>query len=62
MVALIVILPALGQVPGTVFFPLMGCTVVVLDNLAARFLWQEPLARTTLAGIALALLAILIVL
>jgi drug/metabolite transporter (DMT)-like permease len=62
MVALIVILTALGQVPGTVFFPLMGCTVVVLDNLAARFLWQEQLSSTTLAGIALALLAILIVL
>ena len=57
-----VILTALEQVPGTIFFPLMGCTVVVLDNLAARFLWQEQLPRTTLAGIALALLAIVIVL
>ncbi len=62
LAALMVILTALEQVPGTIFFPLMGCTVVVLDNLAARFLWQEQLPRTTLAGIALALLAIVIVL
>ena len=62
MVALIVILTALSQVPGTIFFPLMGCTVVVLDNLAARFLWREPWAPTTLAGVALALMAILVVL
>ena len=62
MAALIVILTALSQVPGTIFFPLMGCTVVVLDNLAARFLWREPWAPTTLAGVALALTAILVVL
>ena len=62
MTALIVLLTALTQVPGTIFFPLMGCTVVVLDNLAARFLWREPWAPTTLAGVALALMAVLVVL
>ena len=60
--ALMVILTALSQVPGTVFFPMMGCTVVVLDNLAARFLWKERLSPATLAGIALALAAISITL
>jgi hypothetical protein len=40
----------------------MGCTVVVLDNLAARFLWKERLSPATLAGIALALAAISITL
>ena len=60
--ALMVILTALSQVPGTVFFPAMGCTVVVLDNLAARFLWKERLSPATLAGIALALAAISITL
>ena len=62
LAALLVILTALSQVPGTLFFPLMGCTVVVLDNLAARFLWHETLPRTTLCGIAVALVAIVIVL
>ena len=61
-VAIMVILTALSQVPGTVFFPMMGCTVVVLDNLAARFLWKERLSPATLAGIALALAAISITL
>ena len=62
LAALLVILVALGQVPGTIFFPMMGCTVVVLDNLAARFLWKERLAPATLAGITLALAAIFITL
>ena len=62
LAALMVILTALSQVPGTVFFPMMGCTVVVLDNLAARFLWKERLSPATLAGIALALAAICITL
>jgi len=62
LVALMVILTALSKVPGTVFFPMMGCTVVVLDNLAARFLWKERLSPATLAGIALALAAIFITL
>jgi len=62
LAALMVILTALSQVPGTVFFPMMGCTVVVLDNLAARFLWKERLSPATLVGIALALAAISITL
>jgi drug/metabolite transporter (DMT)-like permease len=62
LIALLVILTALGQVPGTVFFPLMGCTVVILDNLTARFIWREALPPTALAGIGTALLAILFVL
>ena len=35
LVALSIILMTLERVPGTVFFPLMGCGVVILDNLTA---------------------------
>lgn len=61
LVALMVILTTLSQVPGTVFFPVLGCTVVVLDNLSAHFLWKEPLGRPARVGAALAVVAILLV-
>ena len=32
LVGLIALLTALNHVPGTIFFPLLGCTVVTLDN------------------------------
>jgi multidrug transporter EmrE-like cation transporter len=61
LIALIALLTALNHVPGTVFFPLLGCTVVTLDNLAAHFFWQERLDRAAFLGVGLALTAILIV-
>lgn len=61
LVGLIVLLTALNRVPGTVFFPLMGCTVVLLDNLAAHFFWRERLDRWAFLGVGLALVAIAIV-
>ncbi len=61
LVGLIVLLTALNHVPGTVFFPLLGCTVVILDNLAAHFFWKERLDRTGFAGVVLAIVAIAIV-
>ncbi len=61
LVGLIVLLTALNHAPGTVFFPLMGCTVVTLDNLAAHFFWRERLDRFALIGVGLAIVAIAIV-
>jgi drug/metabolite transporter (DMT)-like permease len=61
LLALSVILFTLSQVPGTVFFPLLGCTVVILDNLCAHFFWKESLSRLAAAGVALGLVAILLV-
>ena len=61
LVGLIALLTALNHVPGTIFFPLLGCTVVTLDNLAAHFFWKERLDRAALFGVGLALAAILIV-
>ena len=59
--ALMVILTALKQVPGTVFFPLMGCSVVILDNLTAPLLWKEPLTRSVVLGVILGVVAIVLV-
>ena len=35
--------------------------IVNMDNLSAHFLWKEPLGRTAVAGVGLAVLAILLV-
>ncbi len=61
LLALSIILFTLSQVPGTIFFPLMGCTVVILDNLCAHFFWKDSLTRTAATGVALGLIAILLV-
>ena len=62
LVALSVILMTLERVPGTVFFPLMGCGVVILDNLTAPLLWKEPLSRAALWGVGVGVLAVVLVL
>ncbi|MBI2505962.1 MAG: hypothetical protein HYW07_22330 [Candidatus Latescibacteria bacterium] len=62
LLALSVNLIALSQVPGTLYFPLQGCAVVLLDNLFAQFWWKEPLSRPALAGAALGVLAMVLVL
>jgi hypothetical protein len=62
LVALNILLTALDLVPGTVFFPLMGCTVVALDNLCAHFVWKERLSRAAFGGVCLALGAIVLAL
>ncbi|MEE3263301.1 MAG: hypothetical protein VX290_10710 [Candidatus Latescibacterota bacterium] len=59
--ALCVILTALSKLPGTLFFPVMGCTVVVLDNLFAHFFWRERLNRPAVAGVCVAILALALV-
>jgi drug/metabolite transporter (DMT)-like permease len=62
LVCLAVILTALSRVPGTIFFPLHGCAVVILDNAFAHFYWRERLDRWTVAGAALGACAMLLVL
>ena len=60
-VALCVILTALSKLPGTLFFPVMGCSVVLLDNLFAHFYWNEHLNRPAIAGVGIALLSLALV-
>ena len=60
--ALCVIMTALSVLPGTLFFPTLGCSVVVLDNLFAHFYWKERLPRPAIAGVGIAVLAVLLVL
>lgn len=62
LVTLSVNLIALSKAPGTLYFPLQGCAVVLLDNLFAQFWWKEPLSRPAMAGAALGVLAMLLVL
>jgi drug/metabolite transporter (DMT)-like permease len=62
LLALSVNLVALSKVPGTLYFPLQGCAVVILDNLFAQFWWKEPLSRPAMAGAALGVLAMILVL
>ena len=59
--ALSIVLTALSVVPGTVYFPIVGCSVVLLDNLASHFFWKEFLSRSAFAGVCLAILAIVLV-
>ncbi len=59
--ALTVTLIALSHVPGTIYFPVMGPAIVLLDNLTAHFFWKETLGREGVAGASLAILAILLV-
>lgn len=61
LVALSVTLTALAHIQGTVFFPLSGCGVVILDNLFAQFIWKEPLGRMGLAGAVLGAFAMLLI-
>ncbi len=61
LLALMAILTTLSLVPGAVFFPVLGCAVVILDNLSAHFYWKELLGRPAVAGVALAVCAIILV-
>lgn len=61
MINLAAILVALSLYEGAVYFPIAGCAAVILDNLAAQFLWKERLARPALAGAALGAASVLLV-
>ncbi|MGA1196689.1 MAG: hypothetical protein ACO36I_09355 [Candidatus Latescibacterota bacterium] len=60
-VALCVIMTALSHLPGTLFFPVLGCSVVLLDNLFAHFYWKEHLARPAIAGVGIAIISLSLV-
>ena len=62
LAALGVVLTALSVAPGTVFFPLQGCSVVILDNLFAHFFWKERLSWPARIGAGLGALSMLLVL
>ncbi len=61
LVALSVTLTALAKIQGTIFFPLSGCGVVILDNACAHFIWREKLGRTGFVGAALGAVAMLLI-
>ncbi len=60
--ALGTILAALSDLDGTLFFPVNGCLVVLLDGLFAHFWWRERLGQLGAFGVGLAALAMLLVL
>ncbi len=60
-IALCVIMTALSHLPGTLFSPVLGCSVVLLDNLFAHFYWKEHLARPAIAGVGIAILSLSLV-
>lgn len=61
LVNLVTILLALSTVPRTIYFPVSGCSVVLLDNLCAHFYWKERLSMSALAGALLSAVAMLLV-
>jgi len=62
LVALATILETLSRFPAIIFFPVLGCTIVILDSLTAHFGWKEKLHRRAWFGVALAVVAIVMVL
>lgn len=62
LVALGTILKVLTELDGTLFFPVTGCLVVLLDGLFAHLWWKERLGRLGAFGAGLAALAMLLVL
>jgi drug/metabolite transporter (DMT)-like permease len=61
LLALTAVLIALKHMPGTVFFPLVGCGVVILDNVTAPLLWKEPISRAAVLGVGVGVLAVILV-
>ena len=62
LVALALMYVTLSQVPGTVFFALQGCAVVIMDNLFAQFYWKETLSLPAKIGAGLGAISVLLVL
>ncbi len=61
LAALSVSLTGLAHIQGTIFFPINGCGVVLLDNLFAHYVWKEPLGRSGLFGAALGAASMLLI-
>jgi len=62
MVCLGTILSALSELDGTLFFPVTGCLIVLLDGLFAHFWWKERLGLLGVFGAGLGAIAMLLVL
>lgn len=62
LVCLGTVLTALSHLDGTLFFPVTGCLVVLLDAAFAHFWWRERLGRLGVAGAGLGAVAMLLVL
>jgi len=60
-IALSIVFTALSILPGTIYFPTVGCSIVLLDNLFAHFFWKEKLSRPAIIGVGLAIVAIVLV-
>lgn len=61
-VCLVMILKTLTLVSASVFWPVSGCSLVVLDILAARFLWKEAMNYKIVLGGCFAVSSIYIIL
>jgi len=61
VLANILVLWALAQLPATLVFPVASGAGVVLTTLAAAVFWRESLSRQMLAGIAVALVAVVLI-
>jgi hypothetical protein len=57
-----IVLTALSHFPGTTYFPIAGCGMVILDNLFAHFYWREPLSRIALLGVGVAITSLVVIL
>jgi hypothetical protein len=62
LVALATTLTALMHLDRTLFFPVTGCLVVLLDGLFAHLWWKERMGRVGALGAGLGALALLLVL
>ncbi|MAE67109.1 MAG: hypothetical protein CMJ18_22850 [Phycisphaeraceae bacterium] len=62
LIALFAVLSALGRFDAAVFFPTIACVTVVLDSASAHFFWKERLGTTAWIGVAIAVLAVILVL
>ncbi len=62
LLALFMVLTALSEVPGILFFSLQGCAVVMMDNFFAHYHWKERLNWPAKIGTVVGALAMLLVL
>ncbi len=62
LVALLVILTTLARMDAVVYFPVTGCTVVILDGLVAHLFWKERLNYLAWLGAGLVAMAMVLVL
>lgn len=59
--SLAVVLTALRYIDGTVYYPIHGACVVILDNIFAHFVWKEKITKLVLVGVILGVLSVVLV-